>query len=460
MINKIFGRRKVNKRLSLIRFIQQVIEDKVMELKKKGESGPRAHLWFLAIKELYTDKKPKDRLSYLVSKGYMKNLIEQSDGLIEEKLEELRRRGVKDGGVIGGLQFLAIEELCEEKEIALGRIKEEELVRAKHGNCMVAACIDDLECKIQTDKILRKEAHKQTGRYLTNYNLFRDALNQVYDQKRKDLLHKSKSEVGINFPFQRGYKLDTERVINLYKTTENFAIIYFPSLQSIYHALKVIDVDAGYVIAEHLDEISEISLGKARIQDLISKNEEIIVVMDEGPSRELTEGELSDLSIPLHEASLLMPELLELEPEYESTVRLDLFIGTVNEEIEKRKKELLEEGKWEELDKLEDTKTIFKVKLEKFKNFYFSEVMYYTMILYKSRLGEYYNFLFFLGLDDEYAYGPKNRKVPLSYCIDESEEFFLVTPRRIKEKYFKEEKELSEEYMRTMDMVYKYKPYK
>jgi hypothetical protein len=135
---------------------------------------------------------------------------------------------------------------------------------------------------------------------------------------------------------------------------------------------------------------------------------------------------------------------VQIEPEPESNVQLDTFINTVNEKVPK-----------------EDSLTVIKVKKEKLESFSgkLSEYQMGSMIIYKSRIGQYYNFLKIISaMDKDYAYGPNDRKVPLSFITDESNGLILITPIKMRQTYFKTEQELSKKETSIIQMVYKYKP--
>ncbi len=144
-------------------------------------------------------------------------------------------------------------------------------------------------------------------------------------------------------------------------------------------------------------------------------------------------------------AETLLPLLIQIEPEPLSTIGLDVFITTVNEKAPR-----------------EDVLTVIKVKAAKLRSCsqeLASDTAMHSMIVYKSRIGKYYNFVRIIrAIDGEYVYGPKNRQVPLSYCIDESDRLILITPKRIKRRHFSSENELSEKDIRSIEMAYKYKP--
>ncbi len=108
---------------------------------------------------------------------------------------------------------------------------------------------------------------------------------------------------------------------------------------------------------------------------------------------------------------------------------------------------------------LTDYQIYFKVKLNKFKKFA-ANLPTNCAIIYKSKMGDYYNFVLLQESDDEYVYGSygnHKRKIPFSYCVDESNELILQAPQKIKTVFFKNEIMLSEEDISKMMFVYQYK---
>lgn len=451
-LSGIFGRKTLSLEEIRKSRIKLIVENKIEELRRKGESGPITHLRYLALNDFYKDRwamkkfifanglyfvnlkdvenigKVKEEERPLVHNRIdswersIDNTMEVFFKLIEQRVSELRARGSTEEGVVCGLEFLALEELFEENELIRKKIKKRYWKKARYANCMIA-CIEDLESRVQVDKILRKKLGQRTGSYvyktLPNLDLFVDVLNRVYEQKRKSLLAKGQEKQLREFRTQKAYKVNIERLIYNYKKAENFMIIYKPNNQIIYHALKVLEIENDMIIAQDLyTGIDKSDIRKHRVADLIAKGEEIFVVMD---SDELTKEELSTITLSTDEISGV-----------EKIVTLNDF---------------LEE--W----------VYFKIKIEKLKEhcqFFLSESesLNVVMVFYDFKNGTYQYIVPFNELIHEYIYKKAQRSVVLSKFIEGSQmKLLLGAPREIKGKYFKEEKELSEEERKSIKVV-------
>ncbi len=454
-LNMVFGRKNLSPlekiRKSKVELFQRVVEKKIEELNKNGESGPRAHLRYLALKDFYRDREAMKEFIFINGLYFtnnvdienlanfkeaekaageknienwersLNNTMEAFSKLIERKVSELRARGSIDDGVACGLEFLALEELFEENEIADKNIKKEDWKKAGYANCTVA-CIEDLESRIQVGRTLRKELGQKAGSYeyktCPKLNLFLDVLNRVYEQKRKSLLAQGQKEQLREFGIQEAYKVNIERIIYNYKKAQNFMVVYHPRNQALGHALKVLDIENDIVIAQDLyTGLDKSDIRKHRIADLVSEGDEIFVVMDDDV---LTEEELSTIILSTEEI-----------PTVERIVNVkDIFANSI----------------------------IFTVKYEKLQELYdvlMSDRESLTMVNLFSgfRDGIWHgiysleNFLSFFILNSI------NKELVLPKFTDGRDEFIICSSKSFKEKYFKEESELSEEKKKSMKMA-------
>jgi len=451
----VFGRKNLSPlekiRKSKAGLFQRVVEKKIEELNKNGESGPRAHLRYLALKDLCRDRDVMKEFIftnglYFTNNVDIENLanlkeVERAAGeknienwerslnntmeafskLIERKVSELRARGSIDDGVACGLEFLALEELFEENEIADKNIKKEDWKKAGYANCTVA-CIEDLESRIQVDRALRKELGQKAGSYeyktCPKLNLFLDVLNRVYEQKRKSLLAQGQKEQLREFGIQEAYKVNIERIIYNYKKAQNFMVVYHPRNQALGHALKVLDIENDIVIAQDLyTGLDKSDIRKHRIADLVSEGDEIFVVMDDDV---LTEEELSTIILSTEEI-----------PTVEKIVTLSDFLEN-----------------W----------IYFKIKIEKLRErcqifLLESESLDLAMVLCDFKDGAYQYTFSFNKLIHDYIYKNAQRSVLLSKFTEGSDEIIVGVPPSLKEKYFKEERGLTKEERKGIKMV-------
>lgn len=140
--------------------------------------------------------------------------------------------------------------------------------------------------------------------------------------------------------------------------------------------------------------------------------------------------------------------VLESEP---FLVNLHMALRFWNEIIKDKAKELLEKGEEKEAKRIveEDVFVILRINLEKFEKY--SEKLLNRCIFCKSKVKNYYDFLIFQELRNGYAYGKGGRHVQLS-----EPEIIVQIPKSDQKKYFNEEKELSEEETKSINLVYMY----
>lgn len=134
-----------------------------------------------------------------------------------------------------------------------------------------------------------------------------------------------------------------------------------------------------------------------------------------------------------------------IEPEPIETVRLDVCIRTANETIRSMKTE-------------QETLTVFRTQYERLLDNK-TNIPPETTIMYKSRLADYWHFLFIHGLDEVYIYGQNDRRVIVPYCVDESGSVLLTATCSIRRELFPQSQELDESDLRQISMVYTYRPY-
>jgi len=82
-----------------------------------------------------------------------------------------------------------------------------------------------------------------------------------------------------------------------------------------------------------------------------------------------------------------------------------------------------------------------------------------TTLLYRSQVYEFWHYIFVHRVDEGFIYGQNNRKVLLSYCVDESGQVLLCTAGDIRKKLFPSEHELSEHELEDILVAYTYKSY-
>ncbi len=454
-LNTVFGRKNLSPlekiRKSKVELLQRVVEKKIEELSKNGERGPRAHLRYLALKDLYRDREAMKRFifdsrSYLVDLKDVENIgkvkeeerplvhnrmdswersldntMEAFSKLIERKVSELKIRGSIDDGVVYGLEFLALEELFEENELVNRNIKKEDWKKARYANCLVA-CIEDLESRIKVDKILRKELGQETGSYVyktyPKLNLSLDVLNRVYGQKRKSLLAQGQEDQLRKFGIQEAYRVNIEKIIYNYKKAKNFMLLYHPSNQTLGHVLKVLDIEDDIVIAQDLHTgMDKSNIKKYRVADLIAEGEEIFVVMDDDV---LTKEELSTIILSTEEI-----------PTVEKIVNVkDVFSNSI-----------IFTTKYEKLQELHDILMSDR------------EALAIVILLSSFSDGIWHNIYSLEEFLRSFILNRVNKEQVLPEFTDGVDEFIICSSKSFKEKYFKEDSELPEDKKKSMKMA-------
>ncbi len=455
----IFDRARYTKQTNnnLANLVCSIVEKKAEVLREKGEKGPIAHLRYLALKELYSDKAAMKRFLfingfYIVSRAdverlnkiedkeekmaiwkkmdtWEKGLSEAMDGffdLIGKRAADLSRSMDEDDPY--GLRFLALEELIEERECAQKNIRKEDWKRSRFANCTVA-CIEDVECRIEVDKLLREEFNQKGSSYSKSsvggwsshvYDktpdllLITKALNSAYKKKRRALIAMGNNDGLRRFRMQEAYHVNIERLIYNYKLKENFTIIYTPYGQTVSHALKVLMIEDGIVLAQDLyTGEDKFDIRRHKIADLMKDGQEITVIMD---SDELTEEELS---------TIVLDQGPYNEPEIERVV--DLNYASCGD-------------------------IYFRVKGEKLKSgsySFFLKKYIRAYILAGFRDGAYHGVM----PVDTFLYNYAHKNIKHDPILYESAELIIQSAKEIKEEYFKEAEELSDEERKAIKTV-------
>jgi hypothetical protein len=134
------------------------------------------------------------------------------------------------------------------------------------------------------------------------------------------------------------------------------------------------------------------------------------------------------------------------EPEPLETIRADRFVRVVNETITDLKSD-------------QSPMTIFRTDASQFQR-RATGLSPETMLLYRSRVHDFWHFIFVHKVDEGFIYGgQENRKVLLSYCVDEFGQVLLVATVDIRKILFPSEHELSEHELGDILVAYRYKPY-
>ncbi len=431
------------------RLIYEMFERKVEELRQRGEKGPLAHLRYLALKELYEDRTT------------MKIPFSR---LIEERARALRGKGSTDEDEPWGLRFLSVEEIIEESECARLNIRKGDWVKSRFANCLVG-CVEDIECRVEMDRLIRKEIKLKgnsfaSGSLKTSENSYvydiiptldvlLDALNSAYRKKRKALVIASGNNAKLHrFRTQKACRVNIENLIERYKEKDNFTVVYKPYDSIISHALKVLMVEKGIILAQDLcTGKDKFDIQKHRIVDLIEEKQEVVVIMDDN---ELAEEELK--TIVLDETPL--------KDEFAEAVDLNYFLSN---------------------------HVYFRLKISKL-----IDSPYFHLIIARDAddariLSEYKNGIFSKLIDSsyfhlmrdaddacilsEYKNGIYHGQIPIARFIKRyitnddiqgmglwgADEVIIEASKELKDKYFKEEKEFTMEEKKAIKIaIYKF----
>ena len=137
--------------------------------------------------------------------------------------------------------------------------------------------------------------------------------------------------------------------------------------------------------------------------------------------------------------------LVYLEPEPLQIINLDRVIRTINETIKDMKAK-------------DEPHTVFRTTVSRLQENK-AHLPLEASLLYRSRVGNYWHYVFVDDVDELYVYGQNDRKVLLPYCVDESGHITLAGACSIRSKWFRSEHELTERERSDITMVYRYKPY-
>lgn len=474
IINSIFGNKvlETNKadaaiqrsspekiRQSRVESICHIIEIKVKKLREESQKGPLIHLRYLALKGFFDDKammreflfatrthvinfEDFDRLEAIKDdqkewnrrwnsieswEKSIKTSINIFFDLIIEKSLEIKQRGSICEGIKYGLELLAVEELFEERDVVGKNIDKEDWKKSRYGTCGVA-CIDDVECRIQIDRILREKLGEKKDSYeydkVPTLNIFLETINPIYEKKRQSILAKQEDpEENLDrFRPQKGYWVNIERLIPKFEEARNFTIIYRPKGQVIQHALKVFDIQGNIIFAQDLcTGKDKIDVRKHNIKDLLAHSDDLCVVSED---IELTKEELSAITLTT-----------DYTPSAQKTVDINEGMGK--------------------------NRAHFKMKIEAIEKncsafLSYSNELVSVMVLCNFENGAYQNCYQFDQLLHDYFQNKVEHSAIRSKFTDGSDNIIISASRGIKDRYFAFEEELSDEEKSNTKMIVDY----
>ncbi len=292
------------------------------------------------------------------------------------------------------------------------------------------ACIEDIECRVEVDKLLRRELSERGNLfdktpieelgspYIYDKSptlvLIEDILNRAYKKKRKALVARGNNNELYRFRTQKSYWVNIENIIERYKEKENFIIVYKPCGSKCKHALKVLMVEGDTILAQDLcTGQDKIDIRRHRVVDLTREGQDVVMIMD---SDELTEEELS---------AIVLDQNTYSRPEVEKVV--DLNYASSGD-------------------------IYFRVKSEKLKSGprpFLSEKYSRAYILADFRNGAYHGIM----LVDRFINNYTHQETGHDPAFYESSELIIQASKEFKEKYFKQELELTAEERKTIKTV-------
>jgi hypothetical protein len=137
--------------------------------------------------------------------------------------------------------------------------------------------------------------------------------------------------------------------------------------------------------------------------------------------------------------------LVYMEPEPTKVLNLNTIISTINELVNSR------------LPK-EDLQVVFRTRIDRLQE-NIQDIPPETIIIYPSRLADYWHYIFLHAVDRLYVYGQNDRKVLLPYCADESGSIMIQSTVGIRQVLFPATQELTEQERKNINVVYTYRPY-
>jgi hypothetical protein len=137
--------------------------------------------------------------------------------------------------------------------------------------------------------------------------------------------------------------------------------------------------------------------------------------------------------------------LVYMEPEPTKVLNLNTIITTINKLVNSR------------LPK-EDQQIVFRTSIDRLQE-NIQDIPPETIIIYQSKLADYWHYIFIHAVDQLYVYGQNDRKVLLPYCSDGSGSVLLQSTVGIHDAFFPGARALTDQERKNINVVYTYRPY-